>query len=366
MNRYLITFLGAILFLASCSNSQEKGRQEGAKSYATIQLKKQSIELESKYSTSLKGRKEVKLYPQVSGYLSKVLIDEGSSVKKGQLLFVIQQSIYSAALNSAKAGVEVAKAQLNTAQINFDSEQNLYENKVVSEAEYKISDAALKSAKANLLTAKAACEKASINYSYTELRSPVDGVIGKINYREGDLVNANIQNPLTQVASYDPMIAYFSIGQEKILDLLLQYGGIKNVIDHLPKLNLILPNGVEYTEKGTVKTISGIVDEQTGAVSVRAFFPNPNKVLLSGSNAELKIKNIYNDVILIPQSATYEIQNKTYVYKVVNGVTKSTIVEVSATNNGKNYIVKSGLKEGDIIISKGAGLVKENTLVKMN
>ena len=199
--------------------------------------------------------------------------------------------------------------------------------------------------------------------SFTELRSPSDGVIGRIPYRKGDFVSSSSQEGLTIVSENHEMYVYFSLSENQVMEYLATYGSMQQTVEQMPQPQLMLPIGKIYEHMGKVESISGIVDEQTGAVSVRAVFPNPDGLLLSGGTARVVMPQLLTDVIVIPQEATYEILDKVYVYKVEDGVTKACMIMTESINNGKQYVVRAGLHPGDVIIAKGAGLMKEGTRV---
>ncbi len=204
------------------------------------------------------------------------------------------------------------------------------------------------------------------NLSYTEIKSPVNGVVGSLPYRVGDYVSPAVPNGLTIVANNSEMYVYFSMTERQVLDLINEYPTMDSAIMAMPAIDLVLNNNTTYSQKGIVESISGVVDQATGSLSVRASFPNAEGKLLSGGAGRVVMPYNKENVVLIPQEATYEIQNKTYVYKVVDGTAVSTVVEIDKVNDGDNYIVLSGLQEGDVVIAKGAGLVREGTKVKMN
>ena len=218
-------------------------------------------------------------------------------------------------------------------------------------------------AKANLAAAQAALTSARNDLSYTELRSPSDGVVGRIRYRKGDFVSSNLQEGLTIVADNRHIRAYFSMSETVLMDYLSEHKTMEAAVNRMPEVQLLLPNGQFYGQTGRVESISGIVDETTGAVSVCALFDNRDGILLSGGTGKIVMPSVRKNAIVIPQEATYEIQDKVYVYKVVDGKTVSTIVQVAPQHNGKEYVVISGLKEGDVIIAKGAGFVQERTKI---
>lgn len=221
----------------------------------------------------------------------------------------------------------------------------------------------LRSAKAALAQSRAELTNARNNLSYTEIKSPVDGTAGMSSYRIGALVSPSISSPLISVSDNEEMYVYFSMTEKQVLALLRQNGSLTNALETMPEVGLMLSDGIEYPEKGKINAISGIIDTSTGAVTLRAAFPNPDHILRSGGTGNIRLPYEKKDCIVIPQSATYELQDKVFVYKVVNGKTQSAQIKVFGINNGKEYIVESGLEVGDVIIAEGAGLLRDGITV---
>jgi membrane fusion protein (multidrug efflux system) len=224
---------------------------------------------------------------------------------------------------------------------------------------------ALQEARAALSLAKAQELNARNNLSYTVVRSAMNGVAGMIPYHVGALVSSSISEPLVTISDDSEIYAYFSITENQSIDLLQQYGTMSNFIKQTPSVELLMSNGKPYGHLGRIDAVSGIVDDNTGAVRIRATFPNNEHLLHNGGNAQVVISSVQNDCIVIPQSATYELQNRVFVYRIVDGKTKSTPVEVFRLNNGSDYVVTGGLKPGDIIVAEGAGLVKDGVEIKV-
>ena len=358
-----LTIAASLLLLASCAEKEQRVAQE-AQQYKLLDIKKEDIALTSNYSASIRGRQDIKIVPRVDGHLTNVAITEGSKVKEGETLFIIDQVRYKADLESAKATVAVQKAVVSTAKLTLDSKQALYKKNIVSEFELISAQNALKTAQAQLMQAQAHENSAQNNLSFTVIKSPSEGVVGKLPYRKGDYVSPNTQDGLTVVADNSEMYVYFSMSERQIMDLVVQYGSMDSALVNLPNIKLRLSNQTIYPHEGKIESISGIVDASTGAVSIRAAVPNDERLLLSGSSGSVIVPHIQNNAIVIPQEATFEIQNKVYVYRVIDGITKSTIVTVDKINDGKQYIVTSGLNEGETIIAEGAGLVQEGITVK--
>lgn len=328
--------------------------------YSVMTISFSDKDLVTSYSASIKGKQDVEVRPQVSGLITQVCIAEGASVHKGQTLFVIDQVPYKAAVETAKAAVESAEASLASAKLTADSKQELFNQKVVSNFDLQTAQNTYRASMANLQSAKANLTNAKNNLSYTEVKSPASGTAGMIPYRVGALVNASIATPLVTVSDDADMYVYFSMTENQILAISRQSGSLKNAMASMPAVDLKLSDGSMYNRKGRIDAISGIIDSKTGSVSVRATFPNPDKILRSGGSGNILFPFEKKGCIVIPQAATFEIQNKVFVYKVVDGKTQSTPITVFPNNDGKDYIVESGLKEGDVIISDGAGLLRDD------
>ena len=358
-----IGLLASIMTLCACGSGQMQ--QEQVQQYPVIQVNKSSIELQESYSATMKGRQDVEIYPQVSGTISKLCVKEGEQVKKGQPLFVIDQVPYQAALRVATANVRAAEAQVETARLDYDSKQMLFDEEVISEYDLLQAKNALAIAKAGLEQVKAQEINARNDLSYTEVKSPANGVVGTLPYRTGALVGPSIPQPLTTISDTEQMYIYFSMTENDIRGLIRQYGTPDEVIKSLPAITLRLNDGTEYEQKGCIETISGIINPQTGTVSIRCVFPNEKRLLFSGGIGNIVLPQQETDAIVIPQSATYEIQDKIFVYKVIDGKAVASEIVVAKQNDGKHYIVRDGLTVGDKIISEGVGLVQDGAEVSI-
>lgn len=319
--------------------------------------------LSQSYTAVINGRQSVEIRPQVSGTITQVCIAEGAQVKKGQTLVIIDQVPYKAALETAIANVKRAEASVATARLTADSKEQLFKENVVSAFDLQTARNSLLQAEATLAQAKAEEVNARNDLSYTEVKSPVDGVSGMLPYRVGALVDASITTPLTTVSDDTEMYVYFSMTESQVLSLIRQYKTLDEAMKQMPEVELKLSDGLTYAHKGRIDAISGTIDTSTGAVSLRATFPNPEHMLRNGGSGTVIFPYIKENVLIVPQEATYEIQDKIFVYKVVDGKATSSQVSVFPVNNGKEYIVESGLEEGETIIAEGAGLVQEGTVV---
>ena len=349
-----------LLWLAAC---KEAPQQSGGAQYKTLTLSPTDRTLTREYTAVVEGRQSVEIRPQVSGTITEVCIDEGAKVSKGQPLFIIDQVPYRAALETATANVRSAEAAVATARMTANSKQTLFDNKVVSAFDLQTAKNSLLEAEAALAQAKAQETSARNDLSYTVVKSPVDGVASMIPYRVGALVDASIQTPLTTVSDDEEMYVYFSLTESQVLALVRQYGTSDEALQQMPAVELRLSDGQPYAHKGKIDAISGTIDTSTGAVSLRATFPNPEGMLRNGGSATVVVPYRRDSVLVVPQEATYEIQDRVFVYKVVDGKATSTQVTVFPVNDGQEYIVESGLQAGDVIVAEGAGLLQEGTLI---
>lgn len=355
--KHRILFLTLLVpLLSACTGEQA---QQPAEVYKLLTVERGNTTLHTDYAATLRGRQTVEIRPQVAGLITEIRIDEGAPVRKGQILFVIDQVPYRAALETARANVKSAEASLQTARLTAESKEALFNKRVVSEFDLAMARNQQLEAEAALAQAQAQETNARNNLSYTEVKSPVDGTTGMIPYRIGALVDSNIDEPLVNVSDDRQIYAYFSMAENQMLDLIQRYGSLEEARTKMPDVTLRMGNGAMYDQTGRIDAISGTVDEGTGAVRLRAVFPNPGHLLRSGGSASVIVPTRYDDCILIPQTATYELQNRIFVWKVVDGVTQSAPITVYKYNDGNNYIVESGLAVGDVIVAEGAGLLHE-------
>lgn len=349
------------MLLSACGGTTESGE---AVEYPILSVSTSNETLDKSYSATIRGRQDIDIYPQISGKITSVRVKEGEVVRKGQTLFVIDRVPYEAALRVAEANLAAAKVGVESAELEYNSTKELFENDVVSSYELQQSLNSLHSAQATLAQMEAQQIDAANNLSYTEVTSPSNGVVGTIPYREGALVSASMATPLTTVSDNSEMYVYFSMDENSLLDMLQQYGSVEKALAQMPDVQLQLSNGSIYNHTGRVESISGVISQTTGTVSLRAIFANPDRLLHSGANGSILFPEHYDNVITIPQESTFELQDKVLVYKVVDGVTRSTQITVSPINDGRKYIVTGGLEVGDQIIAAGAGLLKEGMPVK--
>lgn len=351
-NHVYFRFVGTgvlLLMLFSCKKGKDGNTVP--KYYPTEVLAPVNRIVQVQYSAILKGRQSVEMRPQCSGLIMRICIKEGAGVRKGQTLFVINRTPYLAAVKAASADVAQAEARLATVRLTLEGKEKLFREAIISDFELKTAYNDMKEAEAVLRQAKARYDNALTELSYTEVKSPVDGVAGMIPYRVGALVDRNIAEPLVCVSDTEEMFAYFSVSES---DELARNARLGTQVVAFRSANRASP-----VVNGVIDAVSGTVDARTGTINVRARIPNRDKILYDGSTGTVLVSSEKTDCIVIPQTAAYEIQNRTFVYKVVNGRAVSASVEVEDIGNGREYIVLSGLKAGDKIVTEGAGLLRE-------
>lgn len=350
-----------ILAVGGCKPETAAVQESG---YEVMTLQPTDRTLTSVYSATIRGRQDIEIYPQVGGFLTKVCVQEGERVKQGQTLFVIDQVGYQAALQTAEANVAASEASLATAQLTYDSKQELHRQNVVSAFDLSTAKNALLAAEAQLAQMKAQEVNARNNLSYTVVKSPVDGVVGTLPYRVGTLVSSAIPEPLTTVSDNSDMYVYFSLTENQLLGMIRQYGSKEEALKNMPPIGLQLNDRSVYDVKGKIESVSGVINRTTGTVSLRAVFPNPSGLLHSGGTGNVVIPSVHRGCFVIPQSAAFELQDKVFVYKVIDGKAHSTPVSVTRVNGGKEYIVNEGVTAGEVIVTEGVGLLREGTPIQ--
>ena len=356
-------YVASFFMLSSCGGSTSSETEE---SYKTMEVVSSDRVVTSKYPASIKGKVNVENSPQISGLITQICVDEGAKVKKGEPLFILNQVPYQSALETALADIAIAEAKVANAEESVQSKRELLAENIVSEYDLRTAINELKECQALLKQAQASETNARNSLSYTVIQSPVDGVTGMIGYKVGALVSTSSSEALVTVSSEGEMYAYFSMTESQVLDMTYEKGSVTNAITDMPAVRLELSNGATYELDGRIDAISGTVEQNTGAVRLRALFANPDGLLRNGGSALVIVPYHKRDVIVIPQQATYEIQDKVFVYKVVDGKTVASEIKPFKINNGKEYIVESGLSVGDVIIAEGAGLLREGVKISIN
>ena len=366
MQRNFLTLtlaLGAVVgILTSCLGDMPKETQS---SFETMTVKKSDIELPYKFSARMKGQNDVTVTPQVSGQLMKICVAEGQQVKQGQTLFVIDSRNAQLELEAAQANLQAALAQENSAKLEYESNKNLFEKKIVSSYLLSNSENSYKQAQASVAQARAAVNRAKVNLGFCTITASVSGVIGEIPVRTGDQVSPMTQ--LTMLSGNTTMYAEFSV-TEALVESMVKEGvkaaEVEKYLANLPPATFIMKNGTEYPHQGRVISLTGVVNSATGSLTAKVSFPNPDGHLYSGIQGTVVMNFAEKDVMLVPQNAVVRLQDKSQVYKVQADST-ATAVEVTTedTGNGKDFIITSGLNVGDKIVTTGANNVTEGQKV---
>lgn len=355
-NKFLLLAAVAVMF-ASCGGQQGK---MGDNEFAVRTIQTQNTELQTSYPATIRGVQDVEIRPKISGFITKLCVKEGQSVKKGQLLFEIDNVTYQAAVRQAKAAVNSAEAQLNTSKLTYENNQKLFANNVIGTYELQSSKNSYENARAALAQAKASYVSAKQNLDFCYVTSPADGIVGDLPYRVGALVSSSSTEPLTTVSDINTMQVYFAMTEKDMLEMTKTKGGMHAVISEYPAVKLQLADGTTYGHDGKVAAVSGVIDQATGSVSMRADFPNPEHLLKSGGSGYIVVPHVSNNAIVIPQDAVAQVQDRYFVYVVgKDNKVKYTNVTVNPDNDGKNYIIESGLKVGDRIVVKGITALKD-------
>ncbi len=358
----------ALMVMASCGKKADLssilgGGDTSPQEYKTMELSEQDVVLESVYPVTLKGQEDIEIRPRVEGFIEQIFVDEGSIVKQGQTLFKINSPQSEQALTVAKAAVESAKASVATAQLNVDRIRPLAEKNIVSEVQLRTVVNALQNAKAAETQALANLKNAQATMGWTNVSSPVNGVVGTIAFRKGSFVNNT--NTLTTVANTNNVFAYFSLDEIGLINFLNDLPGNSQSekIKNIPPVTLTLKDGTVYSEKGKIETITGIVNQTTGSSNFRAEFPNKQGVLRSGFSGNISIPKTIEKSVIVPQKATFTQQNKYLIYKVQGDSVVQTLISVVPTPDGQSYVVTNGLKKGDRIVEDGIISLKDGAKI---
>jgi membrane fusion protein (multidrug efflux system) len=347
----MFLFAAVAALLVSCGKGNMKF---GDNQYPVRTVEAQGAATETTYPATIKGIQDVEIRPKVSGFITKVCVKEGQTVGAGQLLFVIDNETYQAAVRQAAAAVNTARAQLNTARLTYNNSQQLFKNNVIGQYELSSSQNSYESARAALAQAQASLASAREMLDFCYVKSPANGVVGSLPYKVGALVSASSQNALTTVSNISTMEVFFSMTEKDMLEMTKTAGGMSAAISEYPAVKLQLADGTIYNHPGKVVKVSGVIDPSTGSVSMIAHFTNPQHLLKSGGSGAIVVPHSSSNAIVIPQEWTTEVQNKIFVYTVgSNNKVKYTEIKVNPQNDGKTYIVTDGLHVGDRVVTNG-------------
>ena len=357
MKKIALWVLTAVVLTSCGSKSKQMG--EASNDFAVETVQATTADLKTSYPATIKGMQDIEIRPKVSGYLVKLLVDEGSTVHKGQPLFLIDSEQYRASVKAAQAQIRVCKANIATQKLTVENKRMLFKQNIISNYDLQMAVNTLASYEAQLAAAQAQLQSAEDNLRWCTVTSPADGVVGSIPYRVGSLVSAQSAEALTTVSNISKMYVYFSMTEKQLLALTREAGGVNASIKKMPAVSLVLSDGSTYSQNGTISTVSGVIDPSTGSVQMRATFDNTQHILRSGGTGSILVPTHANDAIIVPQSATFDVQDKKFVYVVNNDKSVATReITVLPQNDGQTYVVASGLRSGERIVVDGVNQLK--------
>jgi membrane fusion protein (multidrug efflux system) len=366
--RIILPIIYLTLFLfASCKNQKTVDPPATAlREYQVTTVSPETVTIHQYFPATIEGQQVVEIRPMISGYLDGIYVNEGDHVKKGQLLFKIRNPMYEQQVITAKASINRAEADVNTADMEIEKIRPLVEKQIVSDYRLKSAELELGSKKAMLEQSKAELANAEANLAYTSIKSPINGIIGIFPFKQGALVSSNSLQALTTLSNIDTVFAYFSWNEKRLLDFLSGSPGesLDEKIKNIPQATIILANSAEYPQKGRITMASGMISTQTGSATFKAIFPNREGLIRSGSSATIRIPEVLHNVLIIPQSATYELQNKIFAYRVdsANKVA-SVAIDPLPSDNGKSFLVTNGIKPGDRIVVAGINSLRNGATI---
>ena len=363
----LMVCITAVIVVSCSQNKTANTIGTSVREYKVITVSPESATIHQEFPATIEGQRVIEIRPMINGYLKEMYVNEGDQVRKGQILFRINNPQYEQEVITARAMVNSAMADVNSASLEVEKIKPLVEKEIVSNYRLKSAELVLESRKAALEQARAQLSNAETNLAYTTIKSPENGIIGTIPYKSGALVSSNSAEALTTLSDIENVFAYFSRNEKQLLDMLSATKGDtpEEKINNLPEATLVLANDDEYPEKGKVELASGLISTMTGAATFKAIFPNRNGLIRSGSSATVRLPEKLDSVYVIPQSATYELQNKSFVYTLGtdNKVTAVTFTSLPS-DDGKFYYVTSGLKSGDKVVVEGISSLRNGVQIK--
>ena len=345
--------LGCLAF-TSCSKKQ--GMPTGDNKHVVETITPQVAEITTSYPAAIRSCQDVNIVAKVSGHIMKVYVKEGQEVRAGQPLFLIDPTLYNAAVKSAEAAVKIAETSIETQRLNVENKEMLHSKGIISDFDLRSAKNQLATLEAQLASANAQLANAKDQLGFCTITSPTNGVVGKINYRQGTLASPSLPQPLTVVSDLREMYVYFSMAEKQVLNL----GGQAYALASFPEVSLRMANGQVFERQGKIAAISGVIDASTGSLQVRADFSNPNRILRSGGTGTIEVPTSDSAAVMVPQIAVVDVQEKKFVYTLgEDNKVKYTEIKVLSQNDGQHYIVTEGVKIGDCIVVEGVSTLKD-------
>ncbi len=362
----LVILTGSVLVSCQDQDAAGKARQEAAvREYPVIALETRDVKHLNKYPATIEGVENIGIRAKVDGYIKSIYVDEGEFVRKGAPLFQLETQALSQNANAAESNIQVAEAGVNAAQVEVDRLKPLVEKGIISDVQLKTAEANLASAKSRVAQAKSQFQGVKENIGYTRIQSPVDGVVGRIPFRQGTLVGRSEAQPLTYVSNIKEVYVYFALNEKDFLNFTSELEGktLQEKIDSMPPVQFIMANGKTYPHKGKIQTISGQIDPRTGTINFRALFPNPEYILRDGGSGTIAIPTIYEDALVVPLQSTYEMQGRKFVYRVIGEDSlQSQPLDYYAVVDNK-VLVADGVRKDDVILAAGVGNVQNGSKI---
>lgn len=367
MNMKKVLFIATIAaMIVSCGGKRGGQPNFGDDEYPVVTVGTSSAASQTTYPATIKGVQDVEIRPKVAGFITRINVREGQSVGAGQVLFVIDNVTYQAAVRQAQAAVNTAKAQMNTAKLTYENNQKLHEQNIIGDYELMTAKNSYETAQAAVAQAEAGLTSARENLSFCYVKSPASGIIGNLPYKVGAMVSASSTPALTTVSNNSSMEVYFSMTEKDILDMAKTSGSAQAAIASMPTVRLQLADGTIYNHPGKVTKMSGVIDASTGSVQLIAVFSNPNRLLKSGGSGSIIVPHDNSTAIVIPQSCVSEVQDKKFVYTVTkDNKVKYTEIKVAPQNDGNNYVVTEGLSVGDRYVTNGITKLTDGQEIKV-
>ena len=366
MNHNISLFIAgaSLIMLSACGNKNAKPAAAPAP-FPVVSAQQRNVSGYQEFPVNIQGRNNNEVRAKISGYISKVLVDEGQHVKKGQVLFELETNILTQNIGAAQAAIAAAQANVSAAEVEVNKLVPLVEKNIISNVQLETARARLLQAQSQYNQAQADYQSVKANIDYAIIRSPVDGIVGSLPLKTGSLVSPSDPVPLTVVSDTKELYAYFSMNEKEYLDFLEQTAGetIQQKLNNFPPVDLVMANGALFSEKGKIQTVTGQIDPASGSVQFRAAFPNKNGLLTNGNSGVIRIPKTFDNVVIVPESATFEQQGIYYVYKVEKDTAQSVVVQITDRINNI-AIISNGLQAGTTIVADGVGNLKSGVAIQ--
>jgi membrane fusion protein (multidrug efflux system) len=377
--RTIITllFLAVIVFSTVSCNEGNRKRKKNAEvlEVPVFTLTPKSIEVPQTYVCDLQAIQFVEVRSKVEGFVENIYVDEGQEVKKGQPLFQLSSAEYNELVNSAKAKLMQARAEEKSASLEVERLKVLVDKKIYSKSELELAQSKKEMAQSSILEAESLLKNAQVGLSYTTVKAPFDGIVDRIPYKTGSLVKSG--DLLTNITDISEIFAYYRITENEYLEFMrgeldknsdneqMNQQVTETLQKEQEEITLIMSDGVVYPYKGKLETMEADFEQGTGSIALRVRFPNPDKLIKHGASGKVQMNNILNDVYLIPQKSTFEIQEYNYVY-LVDKENKVNVRSFRPMGRHGLFYVAQDFQPNDKVVLEGIQLLKDDVTVETN